>query len=251
MTAEYSLSDLWRMFSDVGAVAELGIAVASASTLVAFLTLFGQSVFSANRPRTTQGDVQEALEKLVSGDPSAEIAFIDFEDHTRLDELRTLQLRYQKQARRNSLAFNLLVFVQYVIGAVLATSFIPNSSSQVAAQVVTIGGVLGIMVLVSTAIQQRYRPDLLATQAKNRLTRCGRVIREIENGVFKIKTRADDAPSIISLRESASRGIDDLEALELSGMESYYVQRLEVVAQPSSKSAKKNPEVLTPGDGTK
>lgn len=220
-----------------GSFASLSILVTIVATLISFFTLFTQSVFSGNRPRTTQGEVQEALTKLVSGDPSAELSYIDFDDHTRLDELKVLQARYQRQASRNSLAFNLLVFVQYVVGAVLATSFFSKADSVANdGSSFTISGLLGLIVLISTAIQQRYRPDILATQAKNRLTRCGRIIREIENGVFKIKSSFDDAPSIIDLRESASRGIDDLEALELSGMESYYVQRLEVVAQAVRKT---------------
>jgi uncharacterized membrane protein (DUF485 family) len=246
---EAFLGSVVAFFRELDGISGWATLVAVAGTLISFLALFTQSVFSANRPKTHQGNPQEELEKLVSGDESVDFSRVDFEDHTRLDELRVLQNRYQKQARRNSLAFNLLVFVQYVVGAVLATSFFPGSqSATLGGQQFTIGGLLGLIVLISTAIQQRYRPDILATQAKNRLTRCGRMIREIENGVFRIKTNSEDAPSLIELRESASRGIDDLEALELSGMESYYVQRLEIVAQTERKTIDAGVKVVTQPD---
>lgn len=213
-------------------ITEFGSLVAVLAVIVSFISLFAQSVFGSKRIKTTQGEVQEALEKLLSGDQTVDLSQIDFEDHTRLDELRALQSRYQRQVSRNQLAFNLLIFSQYIVGAVLATAFAQQNVSG------NTGSILGLLVLISTAIQQRFRPDLLATQAKNRLTKCGRTIREIEDGVFKIKSRSPDQPSIVSLRDAATQGIDLLEALELSGMETFNTQRLEVAQHSNSTTAK-------------
>lgn len=198
---------------------KVGLYLALGATVTALLTSSLGSIFSASRTRSKDGSQRGELAQLVAGEPDLNLDQIDFEDHSRLDEIRTLQIRYQRQARRNALSFNLLVFGQYIIGALLASNFIQESVNP------KYIGILGVLVLLSSAIQQRFRPDVLSTQAKYRLTKCNQIIRILEDGVFEIKAGTRKPSQIVSLRSLASRGLNDLENHEYAGVETYYEVR--------------------------
>lgn len=196
----------------------VGVSLAIVATIAAFLTSTIGNIFSATRPRKPHSQVDDKLSKLLSGE-NVQVDEVELEDYARVDELRLLQVRYERQARRNALSFNLLVFGQYIIGALLASQFVQTNLD--AAYV----GLLGVLVLLSSAIQQRFRPDVLSTQAKYRLTKCSRIIRHLEDGVFDIRGKVRDAAHLLELRTIASHGMDELERNEYTGVESYYETR--------------------------
>jgi len=208
------MSDQIEIFFSVFSAESIAVTAAVLATSIGFLTsAFGQ-ILSATANRDRASDFQDEVEALLK-DQEVDLKEFDFESHVRLADLRVQRDRFKRQATRNSISYNSLVFGQYVVGALLASSFIQQSLEG------AFIGLLGVLVLLSSAIQQRFRPDVLSMQAKFRLTKAKRIIREIEDSVFLIKSRAPKAPSILKVREIASRSLTALEADELTGFEAY------------------------------
>lgn len=196
-----------------------GAAVATLATLVGLLTAAVGNVF-ASRSQKEAAEVQNDVSLLVTEKgEGVDLSEFDFETHARLGELRRLQERFQSQSRRNSLSHNSLVFGQYIVGALLASSFIQQTLD---GQLI---GLLGVLVLLSSAIQQRFRPDVLAAQARLRAVYASQMIRKIENGVFQVQAKSPKAPNLLKLREQATVGLDSLEAEEVAGLEAYHRAR--------------------------
>ena len=89
----------------------------------------------------------------------------DLEKDSRLNEARELLGRQESSAKWNRRANGSLTFGQYILGGVLATSFVQVSLS---AQGVSL---LGVLVLISSLVHQTYRPDLQARRSR-RLAPC-------------------------------------------------------------------------------
>ena len=210
--------DSWNWLS-LADLQNLLIAVAATATVVGAATAVFGSIFSAGHAKSKSNSTKDILLRFLSGDKEVNPSEIDLEGIARLDELKAFQLRYQRQARRNAFSFNLLVFGQFIIGALLASNFVQANYAKYTA-------ILGVMVLLSSAIQQRYRPDVLATQAKQRLVKCNRFIRFVEDGILSVRARTTDCHSIFEIRNAATDGLDGLERNELTGFENYYESRM-------------------------
>ncbi len=133
----------------------------------------------------------------------------NLEKDSRLNEARELLQRQESSAKWNSRAAGSLVFGQYVVGGVLATSFVQQSLST---QVV---GLLGVLVLISSLIHQTYRPDVQSRGARERVMRLRKLIRSVEDILFSVRSEVKDVSAIHDVRQMVSRGLTEIEEMEL------------------------------------
>jgi hypothetical protein len=101
---------------------------------------------------------------------------------SRLPELRESLARQQSIVSWNGRASAFLTFGEYIVGGVLASSFVQAS---LAAPLV---GSLGVLVLVSSLVHQRYRPDLQASGAKQRAVKLRGMIRAVEDDLYALRS---------------------------------------------------------------
>lgn len=126
----------------------------------------------------------------------------------RLAEAQLAVKAQDAKAARNRIASTLLTFGQTVIGGVLATSFVQESLSR------AMVGTLGVLVLLSSLIHQRYRPDLKTDDARERSYRLRVLIRAIENDLAAVEAGRDTAPPIDKILKRLTTGINEVERLE-------------------------------------
>jgi hypothetical protein len=98
----------------------------------------------------------------------------------RLKELKDYLARQEAMEKRNRFSGGFLTIGQYIVGGVLATSFIQETLSN------QITGFLGVLVLVASIIHQRFRPDLKVASARNRVTRLKKILRSANDQVNRI-----------------------------------------------------------------
>ena len=127
----------------------------------------------------------------------------------RFSEARAALDTQQRRARLYSWASTLLIFGQYIVGAALASSFVQETVSR------TVVGSLGLVVLLASAIQQRFRPDAATRSAKRRILQMRRALRTAEDDVVALNSGDAGAPSAREILEVLSKGISDLELAEL------------------------------------
>lgn len=188
-------SILERFLDTLGFDLVLSLTAASLGVAGAFLGILSKSTF----------DWEER------SDTVAFEATEDLRADSRLDDLTKEFDRNRVVARWSSTATTLLTFSQFIVGGVLASSFIQEALSA------SIVGLLGVLVLLSSLIHQRYRPDLHALQAKHRMYKARKLIRLVEDDLFAITNGMKNAPTIFEVREKASRGLSELEDIEIEG----------------------------------
>jgi hypothetical protein len=115
-----------------------------------------------------------------------------------LDRQRALKLR-------NLWLSSFLRIGQYVIGAILVTAFFQDALS---AQGV---GFLGLVVLLSTILQQRLHPDVKVINAKTRVLKLTRVIRTAEAGFKALQGKDKDAPDALTTIKNISEVLSEVE----------------------------------------
>jgi hypothetical protein len=108
-------------------------------------------------------------------------------------ELRLEQIeRAKKTQQRLSNAFtwssNLLTFAQYVVGGVLATSFIQQKLSA------NLIGFFGLIVLISSIVKQHYRPEVKAKLAIQKTAKLQALIRDSEDKVAQLRAMGTIEP---------------------------------------------------------
>lgn len=106
-------------------------------------------------------------------------------------------------------AHALLTFSQYVVGGVLATSFVQSSLSNDTV------GLLGIIVLTSKLIHQQYRPDSSYERARHRATLLRQLIRDAEDHLYGRKENVREKPAIYSIRRMISERLAKIEDINL------------------------------------
>ena len=129
---------------------------------------------------------------------------------SRLYELKELLQHQQFISRLNGRADLSLIFGQYIIGALLASSFIQESVPD------NVLGILGVLVLVSSLIRERYRPDTKAFAAKRRTVILRLLIRETEDSLYEINKGLENAPSVFSIRRRVTEYLSKIEESELA-----------------------------------
>jgi len=97
----------------------------------------------------------------------------------RFAQLTALEKKYTRIMKWTRRSGNLLSFTQYVIGVVVASSYFQGSSSK------ELIGFLGLSVVVATAIQQRYRPELRSRKAERAVATIRALKRDAEDRLSK------------------------------------------------------------------
>ncbi|MFG6095120.1 hypothetical protein SPB21_07710 [Leptothoe sp. ISB3NOV94-8A] len=180
------------MGSDIFAL--LGVIAGLLATVVSA----GISAFSERRIKESK------ISRLDLTEPTEDLA-----RDCRLYELRSSLQRQESIARLNSWADSLLTFGQYIIGGLLASSFVQDSAPK---QVV---GILGVLVLLSSLIRQRYRPDIKAVAAKRRVVLIRSFIRDVEDNLYALNKGQGNAPSVLSIRQRVTERLSKFDEIEL------------------------------------
>lgn len=120
----------------------------------------------------------------------------------RIGDARQARQKQLSLARRSRWSANSLTFGQYVIGGVMATSFVQKSLSP------EIAGIFGVLVVVASVLKQHYNPDVNAQNAAQRANQFEALIRQSEDRLVVIETTAepaaDDPALLLELLERIS-----------------------------------------------
>jgi hypothetical protein len=138
----------------------------------------------------------------------------------RLWDAKTALLRQEAVAKTNRLTSALLIVGQYIIGGLLASSFIQESLSR---QLV---GVLGLLVLFSSLVYQHFRPDLQLRGALQRAVKLKTLIRDVEDWFSGIEKGIPTAPSVHEVRTKISKALNEIESAETQDVDAYSKSQL-------------------------
>ena len=134
------------------------------------------------------------------------------EKDSRVLEAKEELKRQESISRWQGRAATSLTFSQYIIGGVLATSFIQENLNQ------DMVGLLGLLVLVSSLIHQHFRPDLQSRFAKERIVTLRNLVRQSEDGLFAIKMGKSEEEEIHNIRDYVTRTLREIETSELQDL---------------------------------
>ena len=134
----------------------------------------------------------------------------DPEEECRLTEARRFLERQDSIAAWNKRANASLTFSQYIVGGVLATSFMQNVLSK------ELVGFLGVIVLVSKLIHQHYRPDVSFQSARYRAFRLRKLIRTAEDNLYALQQGEQNEVTLYDIRQMISKGLSLIEEDELA-----------------------------------
>lgn len=128
---------------------------------------------------------------------------------SRIDEAKKAMAQ-QKSARRwSTISANLLTVSQYVIGGVLASSFVQEALST------RIVGLLGVLVLIASLIKQHFHPELSAANSQKKHAQLKALIRTSEDQLTildaKILTGQDHTDAMIALLTSITQRLTEIE----------------------------------------
>src|SRR4029077_1544128 len=118
--------------------------------------------------------------------------------YDRLADAKAALSRQTQIAKTNRWMSGLLTIGQYIIGGLLASSFVQQSLRP------DIVGILGLLVLLSSLIYQHFRPDIQLRGAMSRGLRLRALIRVAEDDLFSMRTKAPDASTIETFRRRIS-----------------------------------------------
>src|SRR5215475_12864731 len=94
---------------------------------------------------------------------------------SRIAEIQTVIKKERFNSRSNGFANGFLVFSQFIIGGLLASSFLKETLPS------SIVGWLGLIVLLSSLVRQYYLPEVQSSKAKDRETALKRLVRDAED----------------------------------------------------------------------
>ncbi len=131
---------------------------------------------------------------------------------TRLEEAEREKDDQENIERVNTCSANLLTFGQYIVGGVLASSFVQQSLTP------NIIGLLGLLVLLSSIVKQQYHPDVRARIAGQKVARLRALIRETNDRLVAIKTAGeseDDVKAVLALVTKLTSVLNEMDAYHL------------------------------------
>lgn len=149
---------------------------------------------------------------------NAELSLIE----KRIKELSDYLANQEAIEKRNRISGGFLTVGQYIVGGVLATSFIQETLSN------QITGFLGVLVLVSSIIHQRFRPDLKVAGARSRVIRLRKALRSANDRIDRARIEFGkdnpqyemEANKIASLISSQISDVEEAEQQDLNNYES-------------------------------
>lgn len=132
----------------------------------------------------------------------------DYKSEIRLTLVGALLAREVARRKVFSLASGLLIFSQFVVGGVLASSFVIRALGE------NLIGLFGLVVLLSSLINQQFRPDLLRRTSCDKLRRLRSLKRKLEDELY-IATRGEIADAeLIRLRLYTTNALEQIEEEE-------------------------------------
>ena len=188
------------MLSDVGEVLKSAeVAVTILAAIATFVGAFG--AFFLNRALMQPAQQESWPDLPTSADPA--------KNDVRLPQLEAELARQERLGKRSGYVAGLLTFGQYVIGGLLVSSYLQQYLAP------NIAGFLGFLVLVSSVIHTRYRPDLAADGARQRAYLASKAIRSIEDELFARRNNHPNAAAVEVIRKKASTALDEIAQSEL------------------------------------
>jgi hypothetical protein len=131
----------------------------------------------------------------------------------RLQEAKDERSTQRGTAKMYAWSAHLLTFGQYIIGGVLASSFVQQTLSA------NIIGLFGVLVLLSSLIKQQYRPDVRANAASFRAAQLQTLIRDTEDRITTLETKTggeDNTEAILWLVGRISTLLNEIESVAIS-----------------------------------
>jgi hypothetical protein len=131
---------------------------------------------------------------------------------SRLDEVEAEIKRHDLIVTLNNALAVIAMVGQYIVGAALGATFFQHDVDP------KVTGLLGVWVLVSTAISRNYRPALRGSQAKVRRAAYESLRRSIEDQIksFVGALAPEDIDALNEIGRKIGRKLDDLDRLELA-----------------------------------
>lgn len=130
----------------------------------------------------------------------------------RLEEAATSRQELQSASKSSKRTANLLAIGQYIVGGVLASSFIQESLTPK-----LVGG-LGVLVLVASLFRQHFHPEIISEDARKRASQLQALIRTSEDRLSildaKTATGQDHSDAMISLMEQLTQRLTEIESHE-------------------------------------
>jgi hypothetical protein len=126
----------------------------------------------------------------------------------RLTDAREAYAAEKSSARSTKTVSNILIFVQVIVGGVLATSFVQHQDP-------TIVALLGIVVLVATLVRQAYHPEVNAQQSKLKSAKLLGVIRASEDELVAVDAKStkgeDRTDTLIAMTAELTKKLNEVE----------------------------------------
>ncbi|HYJ03681.1 MAG TPA: hypothetical protein VEX43_00990 [Chthoniobacterales bacterium] len=130
----------------------------------------------------------------------------------RLEDAKDALARQKAIASANRWMSTFLITGQYIVGGLLASSFIQQSLAK------EIVGALGVVVLLSSLIYQRFRPDMRFRGASRRVYRLTALIRSAEDDLVRMRSGIANPSEIDAFRKKISDTLSEVEMWELQDL---------------------------------
>lgn len=121
----------------------------------------------------------------------------------RIEEAAMLVKRYSRESTINKISNGLLAFGQYVVGVALTSSFLQSNLTPI------LIGIFGVVVLISTAIHNQYRPDLKKRVADAKKALLRSTIRNVQD-----ELATNDNPPIVNIIKRLTKTLNRIEIEE-------------------------------------
>jgi hypothetical protein len=125
-----------------------------------------------------------------------------------LDYADSKIVQYDNDSTLNGYIKRVLLVGQYVIGALLTSAFVQRSLPP------DIVGGAGLLVLVCSTWNERFRPDLKEKGARKRAQLLRTLRMRMDNGLTELRSGRPSAPSTSDLLENFTRTLSEVEASE-------------------------------------
>jgi hypothetical protein len=132
---------------------------------------------------------------------------------TRLKEGRAFKDKWERYATGYRWSGHFLTFGQYVIGGVLASSFVQQSLSP---QIV---GFFGVLVLLASLIKQQYHPEVSAQRAAQKAAQAKIMIRDAEDSLAILQSSEDfpyNPAPLVELLKRISAVLNAIESVDMA-----------------------------------
>ena len=135
----------------------------------------------------------------------------------RLQEIKEAIEHHKRIRQASHIATSTLTFGQYIVGGILASSFVQNGFPP---QMVSI---LGLLVLLSSFIQHHFRPDIHLRASTERLARLKALLRHAEDDLVSGEESGDPKHFELELKvlRRITNGLCSIDILEIAEIDEF------------------------------